>query len=335
MGVVRLGLLTTARINDALLAGAGRTELVDVVAVASRELSRAEGYARERGIARAHGSYEALLGDAEVDAVYIALPNALHVDWSMRALEGGKHVLCEKPLSRDPRAVERAFDAAERAGLVLMEAFMYRHQPQAERLKELVDEGVIGRLRLVRSQFSFMLTREDDVRWDPGLGGGSLLDVGTYCVNVSRLLAGEPELVYAEQVLTASGVDARFAATLRFPGDVLGHFDCGFDAPSRHEVEAVGSSGRLILSPAFVVDEGVLQIVRGDDVTEVDLPATHRYHLEVENFARAVLGEAPPLLDRRESVGQARALDALLRSAESRQPILVVEAEETPIRGDR
>jgi predicted dehydrogenase len=317
---LRLGLLTTAQINDALLEGAARTELVDVVAVASRDLERAEAYARERSIPRAHGSYESLLGDADVDAVYIALPNALHVDWAIRALEAGKHVLCEKPLSRTPREVERAFDAAERAGRVLMEAFMYRHQPQVKRLKALVDEGAIGRLRLVRSHFSFTLAREDDVRWDPGLGGGSLLDVGCYCVNVSRLLAGEPDVAYAEQVLAASGVDTRFAATLRFPGDVLGHFDCGFDGARRHEVEAVGSSGRLVLSPAFAADEGVLQIVLGDDVTQVDLPATHRYHLEVENFARAVLGEEPPLLDRRESVGQARALDALLRSAETGLP---------------
>jgi predicted dehydrogenase len=317
---VRLGLLTTARINDALLEGAARTELIDVVAVASRDLARAEAYALERGIPRAHGSYEALLRDAEVDAVYVALPNALHVDWSIRALEAGKHVLCEKPLSRDPGEVERAFDTAERAGRVLMEAFMYRHQPQAKRLKELVDEGAIGELRIVRTQFSFTLTREDDVRWDPALGGGSLLDVGSYCVNVSRLLAGEPEAVYAEQVLAGSGVDARFAATLRFRGDVLGHFDCGFDGPRRHEVEAVGSSGRLVLSPAFAADEGVLQLVVGDDVAHVDLPSTHRYHLEVENFARAVLGEEQPLLDRRESVGQARALDALLRSAETGVP---------------
>ena len=320
MTVLRLALLSTAQINDAIIDGAARSELLSIAGAASREPARAEAYAGERGFERWWRSYDALLADPDVDAVYVALPNALHVDWSIRALEAGKHVLCEKPLSRHPGEVERAFDAAERAGRVLVEAFMYRHQPQAKRLKELVDEGSIGELRLVRSQFSFMLTREDDVRWDPSLGGGSLLDVGSYCVNVSRLLAGEPEVVYAERVLAASGVDARFAATLRFPGDVLGHFDCGFDGPRRHEVEAVGSSGRLVLSPAFAADDGVLQLVVGDDVAQVDLPSTHRYHLEVENFARAVLGEEPPLLDRRESVGQARALDALIRSAETGLP---------------
>lgn len=144
MGALRLGLLSTARINEAILDGARRIELVDVVAVGSREPERAEAYARARAIERAHASYDALLADPGLDAVYVALPNALHVEWSIRALEAGKHVLCEKPFSRDPDAVERAFDAAEQAGLVLMEAFMYRHQPQALRLAELAADGSIG-----------------------------------------------------------------------------------------------------------------------------------------------------------------------------------------------
>ena len=135
--------------------------------MASRDPGRAEAYARERGIGRAHGSYEALLADPDVEAVYVALPAALHAEWATRALEAGKHVLVEKPFSRDPAAVERAFDAAERAGRVLMEGFMYRHQPQAKRLRELVDAGAIGELRLVRSQFSATLDRPDDVRWRP------------------------------------------------------------------------------------------------------------------------------------------------------------------------
>jgi predicted dehydrogenase len=320
---LRLGFLTTARIGDAILDGARRIDLVDVVAVASRDLGRAEAYARERGIEHAHGSYEALLADPGVDAVYMALPAALHVEWAVRALEAGKHVLAEKPFSRDPGAVEKAFDAAERGGLVLMEGFMYRHQPQAKRLRELVDAGAIGDLRLVRSQFSFTLDRPDDVRWQRELGGGSLLDVGAYCVNVTRLVAGEPEAVFAEQVLNQpGGVDVRFAATLRFPGDVVAHFDCGFDLPLRHELEVVGSDGMLRLSPAFMVDDGELRLTDGRGRTErIDVAPTSRFQLELENFALAIRGEEPPLLGRRESVGQARTLDALLRSAESGTPV--------------
>jgi xylose dehydrogenase (NAD/NADP) len=315
VAALRIGLLSTARIGGAIVDGAARTAEAEVVAVASRERARADAFAREHGIPHAHGSYEALLADPGVDAVYVALPNALHVEWSIRALEAGKHVLCEKPLSRDPAAVEEAFDVAERGGLVLLEGFMYRHQPQARRLAELARDGTIGPLKLVRAQFSFRLDRPGDVRWDPALGGGALLDVGTYCVNVLRLVGGEPEVVHAERVLGPTGVDVRFAAALRFPADVLGHFDCGFDAPLRHEVEVAGSEGVLRLAPAFSRDDGVLELRRGDEVERIELPETHRFALELDNFARAARGEEPPLLDRRESVAQARALDRLLRAA--------------------
>src|SRR4051812_18149195 len=141
---LRLGLLSTAKINGAVLAGAAGTDAVDVVAVASRDQARAEAYAAERGIPRAHGSYEALLADPDVDAVYVSLPNSLHVEWAVRALRAGKHVLCEKPLTRRPPDAEAAFDAAERSGRVLAEAFMWRHHPQALRLQELLRDGAVG-----------------------------------------------------------------------------------------------------------------------------------------------------------------------------------------------
>jgi len=192
---VRLGLLSTANINRLVLAGARASSEVEVVAVASRDGARAEEYARDHGIGRAHGSYEALLADPEVDAVYISLPNSLHVDWSVRALEAGKHVLCEKPFSRRPMDVDRAFGAAERAGRVLAEAFMYRHHPQTKRVSELVREGAIGELRAIRAAFSFPLADRENVRMRPELDGGALMDVGCYCVSGSRLLGGEPERV--------------------------------------------------------------------------------------------------------------------------------------------
>jgi xylose dehydrogenase (NAD/NADP) len=320
--MIRVALLSTAAINEALLGGARESQLVEVIGVASRERSRAESYARERGLERAYGSYDELLADADVDVVYVALPNALHVEWSIRALEAGKHVLSEKPLSRRPEEVERAFDAAERAGRILMEGFMYRHHPQTKRLLELVREGAIGELRLVRSQFSFVLDRPHDVRWDRELGGGSLLDLGCYCTNLSRRLAGEPERVYAEQTLAPSGVDVRFAAALRFPNGVLGHFDCAFDLPRRVVFEAGGSTGSLLLRPPFVQDEVTLELRRGDAVELSETVTANRYGLELDNLARAIAGEEPPLLDRNESVAQARALAALFASAESGEPRL-------------
>jgi D-xylose 1-dehydrogenase (NADP+, D-xylono-1,5-lactone-forming) len=315
--MIRLGLASTAAINDALLGGAKESSLVDVIGVGSRERARAEAYAHERGLERAYGGFDELLADPDVDAVYVALPNALHVEWAIRALEAGKHVLSEKPLTRDPREAERAFDAAERTGRTLMEGFMYRHHPQTKRLAQLVRDGELGELRLVRSHFSFTLDRQRDVRWDSELGGGSLLDLGCYCTNLMRTLAGEPKRVYAEQITAPSGVDVRFAATLRFARGVLGHFDCAFDLPRRIGFEAVGSEGSATMLQPFAEDQVTLEVRRGDELVSSETETANRYGLEVDNFARAIAGEEPPLLDRHDSIGQARALDALLRSAES------------------
>jgi len=190
MTTLRLGLLSTARINDEILGAAKETDRVEIAAVGSRETATAEAYAAEHDIARAHGSYEALLADAEVDAVYIPLPNALHHEWTMKALAAGKHVLCEKPYSRHPEEVEAAFAAAETAGLVLMEAFMYRHHPQTRHVEQLVREGTLGRLLSIRGCFTFPLTDLTNVRASTELDGGALMDVGCYCVSGARLLAG-------------------------------------------------------------------------------------------------------------------------------------------------
>ncbi|MGH3102689.1 MAG: Gfo/Idh/MocA family protein [Gaiellaceae bacterium] len=319
MGVavaVRWGLLSTARINGLVLAGARLSDRADVVAVASRDGARAQAYAHEHGIERAHASYEALLEDPDVEAVYISLPNALHVEWTIRALEAGKHVLCEKPLSRRPEEVEQAFDAAEWADRFLMEAFMYRHHPQTKRLKELVDEGAIGELRLVRTAFSFPLVDLANVRMQPGLDGGSLMDVGCYCVSGTRLLAGEPEHVEGQQVLAGSGVDVRFAGTMRFPGEVLAHFDCGFDLPVRSGFEAAGSEGSLVLADPWHCRDAGIDLHRGEDVERIEVEAADSYRLELENLGDAIGGEREPLLGREDALGQARALDALYRSAE-------------------
>jgi predicted dehydrogenase len=312
---MRLGLLSTAKINGPVLAAARATDAVEAVAVASRDGGRARAYAAEHGLERAYGSYEELLADPELDAVYVSLPNSLHVPWTLRALDAGKHVLCEKPLSPDPAAVEAAFDAAEAAGLVLMEAFMYRHHPQTKRLAALVDEGAIGELRLVVSCFSFPLTELGNIRMSAELEGGALLDVGCYCVSASRLLAGEPEEVDAVQVTARSGVDARLVAALRFPGDVLAHFDCGFDIPHRSALEAVGSDGTLVARDPWHLRAPELLLSRGEEVERIDVTPADRYQAQLENFAAAVRGDEPPLLDRADAVGQARALAAILSRA--------------------
>jgi xylose dehydrogenase (NAD/NADP) len=315
---VRWGFLSTAKINDLVLSGARKSERLEVAAVASRDLGRAEAYARERGIPRAHGSYEALLADPEIEAVYISLPNSLHVEWSIRALEAGKHVLCEKPLDRRPERVAEAFDAADRAGRFLMEGFMYRHHPQMARLRELVEDGAIGELRAISSSFTFSLTRLDDVRLRPELDGGALMDVGCYCVSGARLLAGEPVAAAGEQVLAPSGVDVRFAGLLRFPAHVVAHFDCGIDVPARWHLEAAGSEGAVRVPDPFIVSSWGLELHRvGSEPERIEVEKRNKYQLELENLSAAIRGEAEPLLGREDALGQARAIDALYRAAET------------------
>jgi predicted dehydrogenase len=315
---LRWGILSTANITDKLLDSGTDQEFV---AVGSRDGARAEAYAREKGIARAHASYEELLADPEVDAIYNPLPNALHVEWSIRALEAGKHVLCEKPLSRRPEDVERAFDVAEREGRVLAEAFMWRHHPQVARARELIDGGAIGDLRVIRSHFAFPAAA-GDIRLQAGLDGGGLMDVGCYCVSGCRTFAGaEPERAAADLVPGGDGVDVALAATLRFPGDVLAHFDCGLVYPGGHVLEAVGTGGSVRLTDPWHGREAIVELRAADgSVERSEAGPANSYALELADFEAAVRGDREPLLGRDDALGQARTISALYTSAERNAP---------------
>ena len=315
MEPVRWGILSTADINRLVIPPLYESPLSDVVAVASRTQERADAYAEEWGIARAHGSYEALLADPEVEVVYISLPNGMHVEWSIRCLEAGKHVLVEKPFSRSAAEVARAYDAADRAGRLLMEAFMYRHHAQTRKLEELLRGGAVGDVRLVRATFSFTI-RDGDVRLDPELEGGALMDVGCYCVSGSRLVAGEPVLAAARQAVGPTGVDLRLAGTLVFPGEVLGQIDCAFDLPLRQRLEVVGSDGSLVVASPWGCQDPGIEIRRGGESERVEVEDVDRYRLQSDNFSRAVRGLEPQLLGREDALGQARAIEALHASAE-------------------
>jgi predicted dehydrogenase len=307
---VRWGILSTARINRKLLAGARLASGVDVVAVGSRDRERGEAFAAEHGIPRVHDSYDELLADPEVEAVYIPLPNALHVPWAVRALEAGKHVLCEKPLARRAAEVEAAFDAADRTGRLLMEAFMWRYHPQTEAVVRLAQE--IAPLRVVRASFGFPLAAEDteNVRLQEDLEGGALMDVGSYCVSALRLLGGEPVRVTGEAV-ARGGVDGRFAGVLRFPGDVLGTFDCGFDVPPLGAIEVVGEGGVLTAADPW---HGIAPRLERDG-EEVPVEAVNPYTRELEDFSTAVRTGGRPRLGREDALGQARTIEALYSAA--------------------
>lgn len=317
MGVdpVRFGVLSTAKINEQVLEGAGESDRIDVRAVASRDRARAEKYAAEYGIDRAYGGYDELLADPELEAIYISLPNSLHMEWSIRALEAGKHVLCEKPLDRRVAEVERAFDAAERAGRLLTEAFMWRHNPQTAQLAELVGSGSIGEMRQIRAAFSYTLTDEQNVRLRADLDGGALMDVGCYCVSGARLLAGEPEAVFGAQVTGPTGVDVRFAGLLRFPGGVIAQFHCGFDLPVESRLEPIGSRGSIVLRDPWHAHEPGIELRRGNDAEWIPVTRANSYRLELENLAAAIRGSGSPLLGREDAVAQARVIEALYGSA--------------------
>jgi D-xylose 1-dehydrogenase (NADP+, D-xylono-1,5-lactone-forming) len=308
---VKWGIVSTADINRKVIPGAHVSEKVDLVAVASRDQARADAYGREWEIPRAYGSYEALLDDPEIEAVYISLPNTMHAEWSIKALEAGKHVLCEKPFTRHSDEITAAFDTAERTGRLLSEAFMYRHNPQTKRLVELVAQGAIGELRMIRSTFSYGLYDVENIRLRTDVEGGALMDVGCYCVSGSRLLGGEPVAVHGEAWTGSSGTDWAFAGLLRFPNDVVATFDCGTALPERDELEAIGSEGSLFLDDPWHCVHPVIELRRDGGVDRIELEPQDSYRLELENVSDAIRGEAELLLGREDALGQARTLEAL------------------------
>jgi D-xylose 1-dehydrogenase (NADP+, D-xylono-1,5-lactone-forming) len=314
---VRWGILSTADINRLVIPPAQASPEVDLLAVASRDQARADAYAREWEIPRSYGSYEELLADDEIEAVYISLPNHLHSEWSIKSLEAGKHVLCEKPFSRRPQDVVDAFDAADRAGRLLSEAFMWRHNPQAQQLAALVVEGAIGDLRLVRAVFSYSLYDANNIRLRPDADGGALMDVGCYCVSGARLVAGEPESAFGQAWFGDTGTDWVFAGVLRFADDVLATFDCGTAMPNRDGLEVVGSEGSLYLDDPWHARHPVIELHRGGEVERIELDVVDSYGIELENMSEAIRGEAKLLLGRADALGQARTLAALYESAET------------------
>jgi len=318
---VKWGIVSTADINRKVIPGAHASDKVDLVAVASRDQARADAYAKEWRIPRAYGSYDALLADPAIEAVYISLPNTLHCEWSIKAVEAGKHVLCEKPMSRRPEEVEAAFDAAERAGRLLSEAFMWRHNPQTKRLQELVASGTIGELRLVRSVFSYSLYDEDNIRLKPEVEGGALMDVGCYNVSGSRLFGGEPERVYGEAWFGPTGTDWSFAGTMRFPGDVVALFHCGTALVDQDELELVGSEASLFADDPWHCNHPGIELRRNGKTELIAVDHADSYRLELENLSDAIRGEGELLLARDDAVAQARALQALHGAATSAEPV--------------
>ena len=320
---LRWGILSTARIGvRRVIPAIQRSQTGVVSAIASRDADRAAEVASRFGIPRAHGTYEGLLADPDVDAIYNPLPNSLHAEWSIRAARAGKHVLCEKPLARDADESQTIVDAAAAAGVFLQEAFMYRFHPQIERVRQLVRDGTVGRLWLVRSGFSFTVGSENDIRLIPELGGGGLLDVGCYCVNISRLLLGEPQAVHAAAVYER-GVDVRLAGMLVFGGGTAALLDCGLRAPDRQFCEVLGEEGVITLPRPFLPgeDPAVIFVRRKGQEERIEIPGTDQYARMIDHFGECVLTGGRPHFPPEDAVANMRILDRLRATSAGEFPI--------------
>jgi predicted dehydrogenase len=323
--VLNWGLLSTARINRSLITPLRASERNQLVAVASRTQESADKYARAWKIPRAYGTYEALLADPEIDVIYNPLPNHLHAGWTIKAVEAGKHVLCEKPLALSVQEVDAMQAAAHKHGRVVAEAFMYRHHPQTLKVQELVKDGSLGTIKLVRGSFSFVLSREGDVRLDPAMGGGSIWDVGCYPISYARsILGADPLEAFGWQVTGPTGIDETFVGQMRFANDVLMHFDCSFVIPFHAFMEIVGSEGRLSIPQPFKPEtDEEIYLTRGDETKTIKLKGQELYIGEVEDMADAILLGREPRISLDDSRANVALIVAFLESARAGKPVKI------------
>jgi predicted dehydrogenase len=323
-GVISTANIGRAAVNPAIQASSNG----ELVAVASRDPERARSFAEAHSIPRHYGSYQALLDDPDIDAVYNPLPNSLHLEWTVRAAEAGKHILCEKPLAVDERECREMAAAAAANDVKLLEAFMYRFHPRTDRVIEMVRGGVIGELRAIRSAFTFRLTRPDNIRMDPELGGGALMDVGCYCVNVSRTLAGaEPVEVQATAQWAASGVDEQLVGTLLFADGVMAHFDCALTMERCESYEVAGTDGYLTVPASFLPgtdDSQILEYRGRGEVVQHTVAGADEYQRMVEHFGEAVLHGRPLRYSPDEAAQNMRVIEGLYRSARGRGRVVAI-----------
>jgi predicted dehydrogenase len=327
---VRWGVLSTARIGSLVVRASRRSRLARFVAVASRSDAAARRFADEHDLDESYGSYEQLLGSDSVDAVYVSLPNTLHTQWTIKALEAGKHVLCEKPFALRPEDAASAFDIAERTGLVCVEGLMYRHHPQTMLVQRLIEEEAIGALKHVRAALTVRIEK-NDIRRDRALGGGALTDLGCYCASAARLFAGNPDRVFAEAVREGTGIDMQLAATMRHPREVITQFDIGFDLPRRDELELIGTEGAIVVSDPWLCRGETVELRRDERSESRPVDPEGRfalahddydvYRIELDTVSEAIAGGAELPFGRTDAIDQARLLEALSDSSQRMQPV--------------
>lgn len=323
--VIRYGVLGAGRIaTGSHIPAAQRTTNSVIAAIASRDERKAQQWADRLGIAAAYGSYEALLAAPEIDAVINALPNSMHCEWTVKAAEAGKHILCEKPFALTIAEARHMIDAARANNVMLMEGFTQRFSPLFQAMSQLIATGEIGDVHIVKSELTYTLQDwEHDSRVRRDLGGGSLLDAGCYCVTTIRALVGDvPSSVQAyERVRPTHGVDELFMGLLEFPGDRLAYIASGMGQPFRFSCEVIGSSGWLHCADLFQASE--LQVVRGDQVEIRRYEHADRFRLQLEHFSDCILNGREPLLSPQDALDNTAVLAALKQAAQEKRAVQI------------
>jgi xylose dehydrogenase (NAD/NADP) len=325
------GLLGTARINQAVIGPIQASKKSQLVAIASRTGDKAKEFAQKWAIPRHFGSYDELLADPTIDVIYNSLPNSLHMEWSIKAMQRGKHVLCEKPLTIHASDVDKLKEVSHNTGRVISEAFMYRHHPQTQKIKQMIDEGDIGKLQLIRGSFCYTITRPDNPRLILELGGGSLWDVGCYPVGYARYLTGEePIEVYGQQVTGPTGIDLLFAGQLKFPSGIISQFECSFITPSKSVMEITGEKGRIIIpSPYKPGEKTEIFLEQGGKTKTVELRGADLYYGEIQDLEDAVLDGESPLISLDDSRRNITTIEALYQSAQTSISVTIQNTNHT------
>jgi D-xylose 1-dehydrogenase (NADP+, D-xylono-1,5-lactone-forming) len=317
---VRWGVISTANIGTKrVIPAIQASRNGEVVAIASRDRDRAQAAAQQLGIPRAYGSYEELIADPEVDAIYNPLPNSMHAEWSIQCAEAGKPTLCEKPFARDAPEAQLMVNAFVERNVLFAEAFMYRFHPQTQKVKALVDAGAIGKINVMNASFDFALGpgSEANIRLSKELVGGGLMDVGCYCINIMRLLIGEePHAGHAfAQIGAQTRVDETLAAVLEFPSGAVGHFDCSLRSGKAHTYDVRGTQGRIQVAKGFVMDpdrEMVIEHWQPGAYSRITIPPANSYTLMAEDFADALLNNRPPRYAPQDGVDNMQVIDMLV-----------------------
>ncbi|HYH04093.1 MAG TPA: Gfo/Idh/MocA family oxidoreductase [Bacillota bacterium] len=313
---VKWGVLGLARIaRNEFIPALQRTAGVELYAVASRDQEKLAEFKNQTQCAQYYSSYEALLDDPEVQAVYIPLPNALHKEWVIQAARRGKHVLCEKPIALNAAECEAIIAAARQNQVVVMEGFMYRYSERTKKLQDILATGVLGDLKYIHSSYRFLLNRPNTIKVQPELGGGSLYDVGCYPVNFTGMITGmEPESVVAEAVYE-NGVDMIFSAVLKYPGWILATINSGFNAFPRIFSELIGTRGRIEIPDTFLGNAGTLTLVTEAGTEEIAVAESDRFGREIADFSQAVLEGKYPRLSLEETLRNMKVIESLLQVA--------------------